>query len=361
MKIEEKINMKNKNNEKQSINEIINDAFWLGFILELKRKVSNISKKEVLASFLIFFSSIFTYETLKSNYGKLTEKRAVTLKQINDYRMYNLKYVHNIGAKNTEKILSEMGVDFENYVFDLTLFVNNDKLIDTNFRNWNSNKKEYFELLDGIVATPFRWIEILLPGLFNQIERILIELIDKYLNKIDEFELEKKPYASSRLFSSANIDNNEKIYILQRYGLVKTIMLLDKLMKENIVFSIGNIEINSNHFFIKIKAIIIELFWNDNKRNLSVLNKIFELNNAKIDKRFYILNRKIRDNIHYNWITDIREDEHQFVSNNQDIYLKNIIQVFNKHIDIKFDAIYERDYKIAKLMYELEGKKDEYN
>lgn len=346
----------NVNNEKKQVNEIINDAFWLGFILELKRKVSNTAKKEVLSSFLIFFSSIFTYETLKANYGGLSGKRNVTATQINNYRMNNLKYVHSMESEDTKKIIAEMGVDFENYVFDLNLFVNNNDLIDTNFRNWDSDKEEYFELLDGIVATPFRWIEILLPGLFEEIEKILVDLINKYLNNIDEFKLEKKPYASSKLFSSANINNNEKIYILQRYGLVKNIILLDKLIEENIVFNIGDMEINSNHFFIKMKAIIIELFWNDNKKHLSILDKIFELNNIEIDKKFYAINRKIRDNIHYNWIANIKEGEYQFVSNYQDIYLKNVIKVFDEYINIKFDDIYEIDYKFAKLIYKLRGK-----
>lgn len=347
---------KNVNSEIQQVNEIINDAFWLGFILELKRKVSNTAKKEVLSSFLIYFSSIFTCETLKSNYGGLSGKRNITTTQINDYRMHNLKYVHNMESKDTKKLLDEMGVNFENYVFDLNLFVNNNNLVDTNFRNWNSNKEEYFELLDGIVATPFRWIEIFLPGLFEEIEETLVDLIDKYLNNIDEFKLEKKPYASSKLFRGANINNNEKVYILQRYGLVKTIILLSKLMEESIAFNIGNMEINSNHFFIKIKAIVIELFWNDNKKHLSILDKIFELNNIEIDKKFYTLNRKIRDNIHYNWIANITEGEYQFVSNYQDIYLKNVIKVFDEYINIKFDHMYERDYKFAKMIYELRGK-----
>lgn len=346
---------KNVKNEKQQVNEIINDAFWLGFILELKRKVSNTAKKEVLSSFVIFFSSIFTCETLKSNYGGLSGKRNITKTQINNYRIHNIKYVHNIESEDTKKIIAEMGVDFENYVFDLNLFVNNNNLIDTNFRNWDSGKEEYFELLDGIVATPFRWIEILLPGLFEEIHKILVDLINKYLNNIDEFKLEKKPYASSKLFSDVNINNNEKIYILQRYGLVKNIILLDRLIEENIAFDIGDMEINSKHFFIKIKAITIELFWNDNKRHLSILDKIFKLNNNEIDKKFYTINRKIRDNIHYNWIANIKEDEYQFVSNYQDIYLKNVIKVFDEYINIKFDDMYERDYEFAKLIYELRG------
>lgn len=37
------------------VNEILNDAFWLGYILEIKRGITDYSKKEILSSFLIFF------------------------------------------------------------------------------------------------------------------------------------------------------------------------------------------------------------------------------------------------------------------------------------------------------------------
>ena len=65
---------KNLNNEKKQVNEIINDAFWLGLILELKRKVNDNSKKEIISLFLVYFSSVFTHETLKSGYGDLVKK-----------------------------------------------------------------------------------------------------------------------------------------------------------------------------------------------------------------------------------------------------------------------------------------------
>lgn len=93
---------------------------------------------------------------------------------------------------------------------------------------------------------------------------------------------------------------------------------------------------------------------------MPILNKIFQLNNVQIDKKFYALNRRIRDNIHYNWISDIKEEEYQVVSNYQHIYLKNVIKVFDEYINIKFDGMYERDYEFAKLIYELRGK-NEYN
>ena len=53
-----------KDKEFKIFNEIMNDAFWLGYILEIKRKITDYSQKEILSSFLIFYSSIFAEETI---------------------------------------------------------------------------------------------------------------------------------------------------------------------------------------------------------------------------------------------------------------------------------------------------------
>ena len=61
-----------KDKERKIVNEILNDAFWLGYILEIKKNISDYEKKEVLSSFLVFFSSIFVEETIKAKYGGLS-------------------------------------------------------------------------------------------------------------------------------------------------------------------------------------------------------------------------------------------------------------------------------------------------
>ena len=81
-----------KDKERKIVNEILNDAFWLGYILEIKKNISDYEKKEVLSSFLVFFSSIFVEETIKAKYGGLSGKRKITLKEIEDFRNHNLKY-----------------------------------------------------------------------------------------------------------------------------------------------------------------------------------------------------------------------------------------------------------------------------
>ena len=71
------------------LNEIMNDAFWLGYILEIKRNITDYSQKEILSSFLTFYSSIFAEETIKSNYGYLSGKRNITLEYVEKFRNYN--------------------------------------------------------------------------------------------------------------------------------------------------------------------------------------------------------------------------------------------------------------------------------
>ena len=54
--------------------------------------------------------------------------------------------------------MKEMEVNFNPNVFDIVLYLSKENLLDINFRNWDLNKKEKFELYDGLVATPSRWL-----------------------------------------------------------------------------------------------------------------------------------------------------------------------------------------------------------
>lgn len=336
-------------------NEILNNAFWLGFILEVKRKIADYGVKELLTSFLLFFSSIFCDETIKANQGGLSGKRKITKKEVNDYRMYNLKYIHNKQSDSTKDIMKEMGIDFGNYIFDIYLHVNkDDQLLDINFRNWNTNKKENFELYDGIVATPYRWIEILFPELFPNVEETLKDIIDDYILRFSLSGIERKSYSCYRMFSNTSIDDDNKLYILQKYGLVKTAIFIEELLGLDISFELGPFKIDSKRFWTKIKAIIIEGFWDDNKKKeIMVIKNIFEQNELKIKPKFYPLNRKLRDNIHYNHIDVLTDDELNYLKENQTIYLNNVLTEFDKHLYISFDKKYQRDYKIAKFLHKF--------
>ncbi|MEG1990014.1 MAG: hypothetical protein RR144_02045 [Clostridia bacterium] len=333
------------------INEIVNDAFWLGYILEIKRALSDNSKKEILSSFLIFFSSIFVEETLKAKYGGLSGKRQITVKDIENFRNHNLKYCPSENSNDTKTTLKEMGIDFDNYIFDLVLSLGGNDLLDINFRNWDLNKESNFELLDGIVATPLRWIEILMPDIFEELKKVLLELMNTNLDRINSIDIKQKSYASYKMFKKTGITNNDKLYILQRYGLVKTIMFIDNIMQEKISFNIGNLHFDFEHFIVKMKAIIIEMFWNDRNSNNTVLNRIFQKNKQNIDDDFYPINRKCRNNLHYSDYHFISEKDKGILLKYQNTYLHNILFIFNSNITYNFGWSYNLGLTLAKLQY----------
>jgi len=332
------------------VNEILNDAFWLGYILEIKRKLKDYNKKEILSSFLIFFSSIFVEETIKANYGVLSGKREVTLNEIEELRNYNLKYSPSTKSFSTNEVIEEMGIDFEHYIFDIVLTLNNNDLLDVNFRNWKFNKDSNFELLDGVVATPLRWVEIIMPEIYKEIKKILQTICKSHIDKINNCNICKKSYASYKLFNN-DINKDDKLYILQRYGLIKTTMFIENMVEENISFDIGKFHFNFKNYIVKTKSIIIEMLWNDKKNNkfIDIIDYIFELNKKNISDDFYVINRKCRNNLHYSDYHNICKKDYEILINNQSKYLNNILLVFDKYITYKFGLSYKVGLALAKL------------
>lgn len=90
-------------------NEIINDAFWLSYILELKRRIDDYNQKEVLSLFLMTFSSIFCEETIRAGYGGMGKDTIITERKISDFRNNNLKRCFKTNSEIARQVISEMG------------------------------------------------------------------------------------------------------------------------------------------------------------------------------------------------------------------------------------------------------------
>ena len=78
------------------------------------------------------------------------------------------------------------------------------------------NNKEKFELYDGLVSTPSRWMEILMPDIYNAILEQIKKISKEIVDKISISKINKKSYSSYNIFKN-NIGNSEKLYILKRY------------------------------------------------------------------------------------------------------------------------------------------------
>ena len=119
-----------------------------------------------------------------------------------------------------------------------------------------------------------------------------------------------------------------------------------------IYYIVGKLNFDFEKFFMKIKAIVIEIIGNDrNNCNYEIINKLLSINNDTIDNKFFKINRKVKDNIHYGKTNEITEKEIKIVNEYQDIYLKNVIDIFDNNINIKFNLGYKFALAIAKLEY----------
>ena len=332
-------------------NEIINDAFWLSYILELKRRIDDYNQKEVLSLFLMTFSSIFCEETIRAGYGGMGKDTIITERKISDFRNNNLKRCFKTNSEIARQVISEMGIDLENYVFDIILLMGNSKIIDINFRSWQYDKEKENKLLECVVSTPNAWMDALMPNLYVTMLDMMKKQMELHITKISSIQILKKSYSSYRLFFNSEISNDNKLYILQRYGLVQIVKFMDSLFGVNISFHINKLIITSRIFIAKCKALLIEMFYNDFKNNnsITVLEDIFFQNKKDIPGEFYVLNRKIRDNIHYGNYHYLTESQLATVIKFQDVYLKNVMKFFDRELTVQFGARYELELQLAKI------------
>ena len=334
-------------------NEIINDAFWLSYILEIKRRVTDYNQKEILSFFLLAFSSVFCDETISAGYGGMGENTITTEKEISNFRNKNLKNCFKSTSRTAKSIIDEMGVNLENYVFDIVLSMNNSKIFDINFRSWDFNKEENSKLLECVISTPNAWMERLMPELYETMLEMMKEQMEIHVNRVSSCSIDKKSYSSYKLFSKAALSSDDKLYILQRYGLVQLIKFVDALFDESVSFSCNNLKFESERFIVKCKASLIEMFYNDSKNNnsISVLKDIFALKESVIHSNFYALNRSIRDNLHYGDYHYLTDEEWLLTKKYQDVYIGNAVYVFDSKLSLNFGIGYKLGLKLAKMLY----------
>ena len=334
--------------------ELLNDSFWLAYILKIANKIENLLMRSYLSNFLLFFSSIYSQELIVANLGKISPNITMTKKELKKIRMNNMKLLPTKKTEYIKNKINNMGIDFEQYVFDMTIICNHNlELFDINFRMWEYKnvKKDQFESLNALINTPLTWTKRFLGERYEEIFKLLEGLSGKYLENIEEYKFKCYSYPSCKFFSN-ELTIDEKIYIMQRYGLIKSIIWLEKIFKEKISIEFENFTFDFEKFLLKIKAIAIEKIGNDRKNcEYKLIKELMIINNKTVDNNFFRINRKVRDNIHYNKINPINKDESIILREYQDIYLKNLISIFDSNINVKFDFRYKFALALAKLEY----------
>ena len=233
------------------------------------------------------------------------------------------------------------------------LFIDNE-LIDINSRTWLNRNKENYDLYNGIILSPRRWIKNFHQQLNDMFEEIRKPYVDEFVKKFDKKIITFKSYSSKKLFDN-KLSKDEKIYIMQRIGLLKTTMYFSKILGNANFITINgesNIKVSFDNFLIKVKAELIELLWNDKcHNNIPFLDKIIENYPKEISEEFFPINRKCRDNLHYGFYNELTEKELNILNEYQDLYLNYVIVEFEKNLKIKFGASYKIGLALAKIQY----------
>lgn len=334
------------NMKEEIINEICNDFISLTFLIRLKSKINDPLKKELLGELILFFSTIFCTEVINAQLGVKSEERNIDINELKNTRREILKRNPTLNSKKIKEMIKKNGVDFNEFVFDIVLTMSGNELINTNFGIWYYDKKENF--LDGIMCTPRIWTEILLGNKMNNINSYFDLLCMHMIDELNNYTLEKETYSCNKMFEESNLSEDEKVYVLYRYGLLKNVLIFSDLV-DNFIPSEEKVYYIKK-YFVKLKSVIIEMVWNDyQKIKLELLLDFFKSIENEIPEEFFKINRKCRNNIHYSKVSILSEEEYLLLEKYQNLYLKKLIDKFDYYINIKLDIKHYFLLKLAEM------------
>lgn len=323
--------------------EYVNDALFTSIFLEIYNRMDVSYSKEYLGDFIEYISTIYIYDLMQSKFGDSKAVFESDKKFLKELRKNNLKISLKNVSTTLDKKINEMGIDFDNYIYDCVICYSGNELYDINFRNWNKNRNtnEYKNFQYRLVYNCRAWIKRII-GLVDLdydyfINELFNEKIELCKDILQQKNLKKSSYSSYKLFQETILSNCDKIILMHFYGCLKSIMYFHSIFNSlKINGSSGKTLFDSEYFFIKLKAVLIDSIYDALPNQDSVLYD--ELSNFVIDNipdDFWKINRKIRRNIHYDDYEEILDSEYDYVKKYQDIYLEELLKRWSSKLNIK--------------------------
>lgn len=222
--------------------------------------------------------------------------------------------------------------------------------MDNNFRMWpyykeNIESKKFFY---DLVYNCDLWLKGLLKNsqfdfyseLMDKIKRIEKPLV----NELNENSIRVVSYSVNRLFKGTIFEDNQKGFVLNYYGLIKSVLYFEKIfLKRNVLTIPGNIKFESKRFFCKLKAICIENIYDYFKNDGSEVWKNFlNIICGLIPEKFWKLNRLCRKNIHYKDFIKISDKDLEYINRYQNLYLDRFTVMVESQLNFNvtfFDKI----------------------
>ena len=329
--------------------EIINDLLCSDYLLKIKKKLSHKEAKNYFAWFLKPIISTIVYEVSKFlkefNQGEIRnlfiegfydKVRAARMLAIKENITTSTK-VHNV--------IKKMGLTFNTKVQDCNIVLSNGELVDLNFE-MNYEPTEDFDFWNALYKTPKVYLDIIFSflGFDNFTTELYTVSKDKIAEVASNFEEEKQlkrnSYSVYNLFlDSKSLTQTDKIFILYRYRYLKSFQIVSKYIpNEQAIYNDTNI-LDFQKFLKKFNALTIctvgaELM---SLKSAFSAHIIAELD-AHIDKEFYPLNRRLRNNIHYSKIGLLSNTELKKIYDWQVKYVDIVLTAFNEVLSINLDT-----------------------
>lgn len=256
-------------------------------------------------------------------------------------RVPNSEYIYDIKEN--------MGIDFKNDIFDINVVALDNVIRRFNFSEYN--KIEERDFLGSCYLTNAEFSKITFKNLtvfsVDDYKNILNKIIEECMNDIKKLEVllsgNRYSYRSSKLFLEADITEVDKYFILYRLNMIVILIELEKFFEKN-NFTISaneNIICDVHMFFSKIIALEIEILGND-IRNMNTnfsksIQKKLDETLLKKNKNFYSLNRKLRNNIHYEKVDIIDEASYKELIKLQKEYLNIIYEEIKNKLHFNLD------------------------
>lgn len=344
----------NKKIDINSLCEILQDNFSIVILGNILNKISNIEAKIAIEEFISDFSPVLIYEAyyyLRNNNlikeGKFYRSKELKDK-VTDYRMLTTKKKIK-ESSYIEKIKQQMGIEFDDEIYDINVIVKDNKVKRFNFAEYNKREdKEFLEMcyLTNEEFSKVCFKEIMKISEFDY-KNIINDILDKKSKEIKKLERRlagtRYSYKSSKIFKNSSILKNDKIFILYRINILQIIIeLRDFFRKMEITASINNkIILDTNRFINKIIALEIDILGNDirslNTEYITKLQQKLDKKMLQENKDFYSLSRKLRNNIHYENIEELDLNTYNNTEILQDNYIDLVYDIMIKELFFKLD------------------------
>ncbi len=346
--------------ESDSIVEILQDFLFLMCLFFTKKNINDINEKALIGLPALWSLAIFSHELerLDKKYGEIINKKHA--KFLNECRQSFLKEVPSENSKKVADVIAQSGLNFDNYIFDLVVDIDsNSNILGINFgtHRFENILGDNFSIFEELANIPYDFAKMLCKSIgydyedfFNQFEKTLSEkLTEGYFHH----GISKKSYASSKIFNTP-LSKQDKIYILYRYSLINSILLLSEIPILKISTGDGVHLINTELSLMKLKAMIISIIGDKDMHDINspLLAEIQQRLSALIpDQKFFPANRKCRNNIHYEKTKILSDSEIFLLKAYQDKYLIEILNIFNQYLHLDLGFNYKISLAIAKLIY----------